>query len=196
MLFGILLLFKKQIVRLYRSKKTGLAFLILLVLIVVGLFFLNNKYNKEEFDRYPSTFSKREAWQADIARGWKRLNQLTGNGARVAYTGRMEFFPMYGTGLKNEVKYISINNKEITPYNSPNGMIRDIKDFSVWKGNLIREKIDYLFVALPFFDNRESVDPNEFPIEDNWASKHQDNFQLLYKNSLCRIYKVVINKDS
>ena len=127
-----------------------------------------------------------------MGRGWKALNELTGKGARVAYTGRQEYYPLYGSKLKNRVMYISVNEKEITPYNKPDGKYREVKDFSAWRNNLKRHNIEYLFIAQPVFNNRESEDPNKFPQEDEWAEGDLKDFQLLFSNSLSRIYKVTI----
>jgi len=193
-LFAIMFLFKKKLTLFYNNRFFNKALIIFLILGVLSLGYFNVKYNKEEFERYPSTFSKNEAWQVDITRGWQKLNELTQDGAKVAYTGRQEFYPLFGAGLKNDVKYVSVNDKETTPYNKFDGLFRRIKDFSAWKENLRKEKIEYLFVAQPFFDNRESVDPASFPVEDEWAAAHPDDFQLLFSNSKCRIYKVLIKE--
>lgn len=190
--FGALVFYKKQIVGFYRSKTFAKAMLAGLLTGVLLLVYFNNKYDKEEFDRYPLSFSKKEAWQRDIGKGWKALNDITKDGARVAYTGRSEFYPLFGTRFKNIVKYVSINEKEITPYNKPDGLCRRTRDFSSWRENLKKEEIEYLFVALPFFVNRETEDLAKFPIEDEWAVAHPENFKLLYSNSLARIYKVLV----
>ncbi len=190
--FAVLVSNKKQVMVFYQSKMCGKAILIILSLGLLMLGFLNNKYNQEEFDRYTSNFSKKEAWQIDIGRSWKALNELTKGGAKVAYTGRQELYPLFGSRLKNEVKYISVNEKEITPYNRPEGRYRQIKDFTSWRENLKQYKAEYLFVALPRFLNRESEDPAKFPIEDEWAVAHPGDFQLVFGNSLSHIYKVLI----
>jgi len=185
-------LYRQRIVVLYRSKLFAKIVLSGLFLIFLLLVYLNFDYNKEEFNRYPLSFSKKEAWQRDIGKGWKALNDLTGNGARIAYTGRQAAYPLFGTGLKNYVKYVSVNEKEITPYNKPDGLYRQIKDYPAWKNNLKKEKIEYLFVALPCFFNRESEDEKKFTIEDEWAVNHPSDFKLLFSNSLVRIYQVRI----
>lgn len=191
--FTCLVIYKEKVAVFYRSKKLRRFMLMSLALVLLFLIYFNEKYDWEEFDRYPRIFSKKEAWQADIGRGWKRLNELTNAGSRVAYTGRQEVYPFFGTKLKNEVKYISVNEKEATPYNKPDGLYRKIKDFSAWRKNLKKERIEYLFIALPFAINRESEDPNKFPIEDEWAASHPDDFQLVFNNSLSHIYKVLLN---
>jgi len=192
--FTCLVIYKEKAAAFYESKKFRKFILISLFLVSLFLIYSNGKYDREEFDRYPKIFSRKEAWQADIGRGWKRLNELTNTGSRVAYTGRQEVYPLFGTKLKNEVKYISVNQKEAAPYNKPDGLYRKIKDFSAWKENLKKEKIEYLFIALPFALNRESEDPGKFPIEDEWALSHPSDFQLVFSNSLSRIYKVSLNK--
>ncbi|MDD5355576.1 MAG: hypothetical protein PHY56_03475, partial [Candidatus Omnitrophica bacterium] len=191
-LFIALFIYRKQVTAFYKSKMFGKAVFAALVFIAVALVYLNAKYDKEEFGRYPSTFSKNESWQIDIARAWKKLNEVTGSGSRVAYTGRQEFYPLFGTKLKNDVKYVSVNKKETALYNNPDGLCRKVKDFSAWRVNLKKEKIGYLFIALPFPENRESEDPAKFPIEDEWALTHAQDFQLVYANSLARIYKELI----
>jgi hypothetical protein len=188
-----LVFLKNKLILFYKSKSFKKNMVGVLLIGIMFLVHLNNNYDKDEFDRYPLIFSKKEAWQVDIGKGWRSLNEQTKNGARVAYTGRMEFYPLYGSKIKNVVKYISINEKEIIPYNHPDGVCRKIKDFLAWKNNLTKAKIEYLFVALPFFDNRETQDSDRFPIEDEWAVNHPADFQLVFSNSLSHIYKVLLN---
>jgi hypothetical protein len=153
---------------------------------------LNNKYDKEESRRCTLGFSKKESWQVDIGKSWQWLNENTGRGANVAYAGRQEFYPLFGTKLKNNVRYISINEREPDPYNKPDGLLRAKKDYHAWRNNLKKNNIEYLFIALPFFENREVDDPSKFTIEDEWALGHPEEFELLYSNSLARIYKIKI----
>jgi hypothetical protein len=191
-LFIVLIIYKQKLAAFYRSKAFAKLILMVLFLGAFLLSYLNQKYDREEFDRYPSTFSKKESWQRNIGEGWKALNIITKDGARVAYTGREEFYPLFGTKLKNYVNYVSINAKEADPYNKPDGLSRRTWDFQAWKMNLKKERIEYLFIALPFFNNRESEDPNKFPIEDEWIGMHPEEFQLVFSNPLARIYKVSI----
>lgn len=190
--FILLVRFRKQLLGFYENKNFGKFILIGLIPCSLLLIYFNNKYNSEEYDRYVYSLGKNEKWQVDLRKGWQALNEITKKGTRVAYTGRQEAYPLYGTGLKNEVKYVSINEKEITPYNNPDGLYRKIQDFSAWRENLKKYKAEYLFIAKPVFENRESIDPNKFPIEDEWAIAHPEDFQLVFNNSLSRIYKVMI----
>lgn len=190
--FTLLVLYKKQVSIFYKSKKFRWFLACLFLIFSFGLTFLNAEYDKDEFNRYPKSFSKKEKWQVPIGLAWKALDELTGSGANVAYIGRQEFYPFYGRGLKNRVKYVSINKKDILPYNDPDGLYRRIKDYSAWRENLKRDNIDYLFVAQPFFNNRESEDPNKFPIEDDWAAANPAEFKPVFNNSMAHIYEVSI----
>lgn len=193
--FVLLLIYRKKILIFYKSNGFRKAILLILILVLVALFYLNYKYDKEEFYRYTFTYSRRESWQADIGKGWEWLNKQSKEGTRIAYTGRQEFYPLFGSKLKNQVKYISINEKEALPYNKPDGLCRDVKHFQAWRENLKNEKIKYLYIALPPYRNREFDDPAKFTTEDEWASAYPEGFRLLFNNSLTRIYEV-LNDDS
>lgn len=191
-LFAVFAFYKKTIGEFYKSKNFNRSAVAILALGILLLNFLSDRYDKEEFQRYPLSFSKKEAWQIDMGKGWQALNKESKQGGRVAYAGRAEFYPLFGEKLKNNVIYVSVNAKEASPYNNPDGLIRQVKDFPSWMDNLKKERIDYLFVALPCSENREVDDPTKFPIEDEWAGGHPGEFRLLFRNSLSHIYKVSI----
>jgi hypothetical protein len=190
--FTALAFYKRKVAAFYKSQAFNRTVAGALLLVVLFFVYFNNKYSKEEFGRYPISSSKKEK-NTDIGKSWKWLNNRTKNGASIAYTGRAEFYPLFGTQLKNKVEYISINEKETTAYNKPDGLFRRKKDFSAWIENLKKKKIEYLFIALPFFINRESEDPTKFPIEDEWASGHPELFKLVFENPVARIYSVNLN---
>lgn len=194
-LFTALVIYKKQLVLFYKRKTFNKVMLIGLLAGVLFLVSFNHKYDREEFDRYPLSFSKKESWQRDLGKGWKWLNEQTKQGARIAYTGRSEFYPLFGERLKNSVAYVSINAKEVSPYNKPDGLCRQTRDFPAWIENLKKAKIEYLFAALPCRENREVDDPAKFPIEDEWASGHPQLFKLLFTNSLVHIYSVNLKDE-
>jgi hypothetical protein len=185
---------KKQIVEFYKTKVFGTVFFAAAGIGALILFFLNARYDRNEFIRYPQTFSKKESWQVDTGRSWKWLNEHSGKGAGIAYAGRSEFYPLFGDHFKNRVNYVSVYDKMITPYNDPDGLCRQKKDFAAWRRNLLSQKIDYLYTVLPCPENREVEDPGAFPIEDQWAAGHPEDFQLVFSNSLTRIYKVIMNE--
>jgi len=190
--FGFLLLKNKYSWSI--KKYIPLGAVILIFLMILG----EKKYLKEEYDRYIqyAPFPKEEA------EGWEYLNDITGKGANVAYVGRPEVFPLYGSGLKNNVYYVSVNGKE--PYlhsykNSyykwnadynvkhavirKNGNYRGNADYGIWLRNLKNKNIDYLFIyALHRI--------TDFPFEDEWAKKHSEVFKTVFSNKLIHIYKI------
>ncbi len=191
LIFSSLILFKKRIapgMRVVFSKKF---LLILIVISAAFLYFLNYKYNREEFSRYPLLFKGKEAPDRDIGLAWVWLNDNTGPGRRIAYTGRSEVYPLFGSQLKNDIFYVSLNDKPSLPHYYYDGFYRKEKNFSSWKKNLIRQNIDYVFVALPHPINNESTNKDEFPIENTWASNKPKDFQLVFSNSKARVYKTL-----
>ncbi|MFA5118003.1 MAG: hypothetical protein WC695_04015 [Candidatus Omnitrophota bacterium] len=193
-LTAVFIFYKKQIIVFYKTRVFGTVFFAAAGTGALILFFGNAQYDRNEFTRYPQTFSKKESWQIDTGRSWKWLNEHSGEGAGIAYAGRSEFYPLFGDHLKNRVSYISVNDKEITPYNDPDGSCRQKKDYAAWRRNLLSKKVDYLYTVLPCPENREVEDAGAFPIEDQWAAGHPEGFQLVFSNSLTRIYKVIMNE--
>jgi hypothetical protein len=184
----LIFVFRKTILKvLSGSLRITPVLLVTLVLFLV-LSYLNNKYDREEFSRYPGLFIKAEIGQRDIGFAWEWLNAHTGAGARIAYTGRSEFYPLFGSRLKNDVFYISINNKPALPHLYSDGLYRKDKDFSAWKKNLRDARINILFIGLPHAINNESADASRFPIEDEWADNDKEEFRLIFSNSKARIY--------
>lgn len=187
--FAIYYFRKKIILNCHRLLNPRL--LVISVIILFGLlYFLNEKYDREEYSRSVMLFKGNEGGQRDIGIGWKWLNDNTGNGMNVAYTGRAEAYPFYGTKLKNRVFYISTNDKPSMPHYYPDGLYRREKVFESWNKNIKKERIDYLFVALPHKESNESDDKKVFPMEDRWAAGHPELFDLVFSNSLAHIYKV------
>lgn len=191
LIFSLLFLFRKKIISNLRTI-FSIGFVLIFILISTAfLSFLNDKYNKEEFSRYPLLFKGKEIGEKDIGLAWRWLNENTGSGRRIAYTGRSEIYPLFGTHLKNDAFYISVNDKPPLPHYYPDGSYRKEKNFQSWLRNLDKKKIEYLFIALPHEVNNESDNLKEFSIEDKWASLHPDIFQLIFSNSKAHIYKVL-----
>jgi hypothetical protein len=162
------------------------------LILFVSLSYLNEKYNREEFERYPYLFIKAEIGQRDTGFAWQWLNENTKVGMRIAYTGKSEFYPLFGERIKNDVFYISVNDKPAMPHLYPDGLYRKNKDFKAWRKNLKEAKIDILFIGLPHDINNESDDITKFPIEDEWARSDKTEFKLIFENSKARIYSVDI----
>ena len=190
LLFVLLVSLRKRILSSYPHLFNWKSALLVTVILFTGLYFLNEKYDREEFMRYPMLAKGKEVGQKDLGLGWRWLNENTGNGKRVAYTGRSEIYPLFGTKLKNRVFYISTNDKPAMPHYFSDGLYRREKNFEAWRDNLRRNNIDYLFAALPFDINNESSNKKDFPIEDQWAMTHPELFTQVFKNSLVHIYKI------
>ena len=190
LIFVLLVVFRKAVLLRYSRLFNRRSLLSVLVILSIGLYFLNENYNRDKFRRYPLFAKGKEAGQKDIGLAYIWLNENTGSGKRIAYTGRSEAYPLFGTKLKNRVFYISTNAKPPMPHYFPDGLYRKEKNFEAWKANLKREGIDYFFAALPFDINNESSNKKEFPIEDQWALAHPELFKQVFSNSAVHIYEV------
>jgi hypothetical protein len=173
-----------RIPKLLKNKKTGIAILLIIILSLIAVK-IESDYNRDVFNKYPHMFSRKERKEADTALGWPWLDENTAGGEKIAYTGRCESYPLFGSHFKNDVFYISINNKPPLPHCYLRGDYRKEKDVLAWKQNLQDKKIDYLFVYQPY--NR-----SDYPIEDEWARADKGMFNLVYENLRVRIYKLKI----
>lgn len=169
-----------------------------------ALVWLNYDYNKNEYSRYNKMVRYSGFWpQATQAWEWLDSNTFGNN---IAYCGRPVPFPLYGTGFKNNVYYVSVNRidparleyypeahyswgrdfLELHNNLEQKGNYRGDANYGVWLGNLLRRKTDYLFVY-SLHQTREIV----FPGEDSWARIHPDRFTLVYSNDIVHIYKIL-----
>ncbi|MDD2679583.1 MAG: hypothetical protein PHO03_02110, partial [Candidatus Omnitrophica bacterium] len=190
LIFILLLILRKRILSGYPHLFNWKSAALVTIIILAGLYFLNSKYGRDELRLYSKPAKGKEAVQKDLGLAWNWLNENTGSGKRVAYTGRSEVYPLFGTRLKNRIFYISTNAKPALPHYFSDGLYRKEKDFTAWSENLKKEKIDYFFAALPFDVNNESSNKKEFPIEDQWALSHPELFRQVFQNSLVHIYEV------
>lgn len=180
-ILSILLLVILNRIRGYAKKPAfflGLGFFLVISLIV-----LNAKYNKEQADRFPLLFKGKEAGDKDIGLAWQWIHKNALGGKRIAYTGRGEFYPLFGHNLVNDVFYVSINNKPPIAHYYPDEEFRKEEDEKAWLNNLKNNKVDLLVVYFPHQDDK-------FPIEDEWAKKNSDKFKLVFANSKARIYSI------
>jgi hypothetical protein len=136
---------------------------------------------------------------------WNWLNNNT-SGNNIAYAGRPVPFPLYGSGFKNNVYYVSVNKIDpaklhyfpdshyfwgkdfLSMHKSfeEKGNYRGEADYPAWLGNLLRRKTDHLFVY-----SLHQTKEVEFPMEDAWAVQHPEKFSLIFSNDTIRIYKVL-----
>lgn len=161
-------------------------------------------YQKNEFGRYSKMVKYSGFWpEATVA--WDWLNSNTG-GNNIAYTGRAVPFPLYGSNLKNNVFYVSVNDvqpaklhyfkdskyeykpgfesllKTIEQENNYRGRA----DYNIWIDNLLKANTDFLFVY-----SLQQTKSLIFPLEDSWALIHPERFLPVFKNNTIHIYKVI-----
>jgi hypothetical protein len=149
----------------------------------------------------------------DYHRGWLQLDVLAGpSGARIAYAGTNLPYYLLGVGLRNEVRYVNVDehrgwlmhdyHRQVRARGEPGwptpwpGWDRQHPSYDAWLANLRAERIDLLVVAsknrLP--GELPDADPEGFPIERRWAEAHPESFEPLYgvaeRDAKFRTYRV------
>lgn len=176
----------------------------LIAVFLLFLVFANKGFNKNEYPSYLRMVKYSGFWP-DAAKAWDWLNENT-TGENIAYTGRPTPFPLYGTGFKNNVWYISVNNVEpaklhyfpksnyiwgykdnlwITNFEEADNY-RGNPDYDTWIRNLKKSKIDILFIYSGL-----AASGIIYPLEDKWAAAHPDKFKLVFSNNTIHIYRLV-----
>jgi len=199
-LFLLLTNFKRT--RLFNNKKLILS---IIVALVFSLLFLGEKYYKRnEFGRYYKMVKYSGFWP-EATKAWDWLNRNT-SGNNIAYTGRAVPFPLYGSGFKNNVYYVSVNKTQPAKLHYFNNsryeygpgfesLLKTIEqdnnyrgrpDYNIWLENLRKANTDYLFVY-----SLQQTKSIIFPLEDNWAKSKADKFGLLFSNNTIHIYRVI-----
>jgi hypothetical protein len=148
----------------------------------------------------------------DYYAGWLDLEGRSGpSGARVAYAGTNIPYYLFGSGLRNEVRYVNIDGHrdwQMHDYhraaaaggdgtwpNSRPGWDRLHPDFDGWISNLEAEGIQLLVVTRvnPAEGAHNVADSESFPIERRWADSHPELFEPLYGprqgDRLFRLYR-------
>jgi hypothetical protein len=171
--------------------------------IFIPMMLLERNYSAYEFQRYGRMVKYSGFWP-DATEAWYWLNEHT-SGNAIAYVGRPVPFPLYGTGFKNTVYYVSVNGIEPAKVHYYSGSFyrwsydfltlhknleepnnyRGHADFATWYNNLRNKDIGYLFVY-SLHQTKETV----FPIEEQWAKTHPESFILVFRNSTIRIYQL------
>jgi hypothetical protein len=131
---------------------------------------------------------------------WTRLDLASGSrGTRVAYAGTNLPFYLMGKGLRNEVFYVSVDDKQgwllhdyhrdavlrggTAVWETPRpGWDRLHPSFSHWVENLRRQRIRILVVARANrYDGAYNLaDEEGFPIERVWADAHPEWFVPIF----------------
>ena len=183
------------------NKKKVLAAITLAILL---LSFTELYYVKNEFPGYEKMIKYSGFWP-EAANAWDWLNRNT-KADNIAYAGRPVPFPLYGTNLKNNVYYVSVNGTEPAKlhyfhdsryqwdddfltmhknFEAP-GNYRAFADRDVWLFNILEKKTNYLFIY-SLHQTKEIA----FPIEDAWAKEKPEIFNLVFSNETIHIYKIL-----
>lgn len=175
-------------------------------LILSGIFiffillqFLFFDYQKNEYSRY----IRNSRYWPDATKAWAWINDNT-HGNNIAYVGRPVPYPLYGTNLKNNVFYVSVNTKDPIRlhdlkyskyrWDSAEKMHKSFEeqnnyrgnaDYPVWLENLYRRKTDFLFIY-SLHHTKDII----FPIEEKWAKANPDKFKLIFSNNTVMIYRL------
>lgn len=174
------------------------------VFLLILLIPLSDWYIKNEYPRYKKMVKYSGFWP-DATEAWEWLNQNT-VGNNIAYAGRPVPFPLYGGRFKNNVYYVSVNKTDPAKLhdfkNSFYNWGRNFESlhnnleaktnyrgnavYSDWSNNLMKRKIDFLFVY-----SLHQTKEIKFPIEDKWAAGASDKFVPVFKNATIHIYKLL-----
>jgi len=179
---------------------------------VSGMFFLAGWFDlwlgglDRRFEFYPPF--------PDFYAGWLHLDARSGpKGCRVAYAGTNLPYYLLGNNLRNEVRYVNVDEHRywlMHDYHRraclrgegswPNprpGWDRQRPDYQAWIRNLEAEGIQLLVVTRvnPSEGPHNVADIEGFPIERGWADSHPERFEPLYgqveQDPWFRLYHVV-----
>jgi len=189
-------------IKLFGNKKSILS---IIIVLIISLLFLGEKYYKQnEFRRYYKMVKYSGFWP-EATKAWDWFNSNT-TGNNIAYTGRAVPFPIYGSGFKNNVYYVSVNriqpaklhyfkNSKYEYAPGFESLLKSIEqeynyrgnaDYRIWLDNLLNMNTEYLFVY-----SLQQTKTTIFPLEDNWAKLHEDRFRLIFTNNTIHIYKII-----
>jgi Dolichyl-phosphate-mannose-protein mannosyltransferase len=139
----------------------------------------------------------------EVDDGWAWMRAHV-RGARVAYSGNNLPFPLAGTDLSNDVRYVNVAGApgellhdfarraaparagpEPAPY-------REGARYEVWLANLRAARREVLFVATLYAGVRRTIehDADGFPVERVWADAHPETFTLRFAGAAARVYGV------
>jgi hypothetical protein len=189
--------------RLFSARKDRVFTFCLIAVIILSLKMIEGWYIRNEYFGYARVQKETGFWP-DAIEGWRWLNSNTKN-SNIAYAGRPVPFPLYGSNLKNNVFYVSVNKTDPVKlhyfpdsfYNWGYDFLTLHKDlesennyrgranYSDWFLNLRRRGADFLFIY-SLHQTKEVV----FPLEDAWAAAHPDSFKPAFANNTVKIYRI------
>ena len=178
---------------------------VIIIALTIGvLFWAQGFYKANEFPRYYKMVKYSGFWP-EATKAWDWLNNET-VGNNIAYTGRAVPFPLYGSNLKNNVYYVSVNRTQPAKLHYFNNskyeygpgfesLLKSIEqennyrgnaDYNIWLENLLKANTDYLFVY-----SLQQTKSTIFPMEDSWAITNTDKFKPVFTNNTIHIYKII-----
>jgi hypothetical protein len=147
-------------------------------------------------------------WLGGYLHGWNRLEDASGDGARVAYTGTNLPFYLFGVGLRNRVMYVNVNKhaafrmhdyhtlqvalgEPLSSSPAPDWDRRETDEQS-WIKNLRDRRIELLFVGKRIEPEKppSCYDSEGFLIERTWADRNPEFFRLIHADPFTRVYAV------
>ena len=112
-----------------------------------------------------------------IADGWSWVGQNAYE-ARIAFTGFNLNYPLYGSQISNEVRYVNIAGDLDDRYDFyEGGDYRAAGSYAQWVVNLEEWTADYVAVG-------------NGTVEETWIAEDEERFSLEYGNSEIRVYRV------
>jgi len=167
--------------------KKWMIFAFSFIILIAGLYLLQNYRNNTRYIYYREHLDLRTIPRGSV-NGWEFLDQHDEKNI-IAMTmdweppgGKWFFYPLLGRLLQNDIVYISAKHKWEVPTWLHRGKLRG-NDFSIWLHNLKKEKVNYILAQTPW------------PIELNWMLKHPDEFQLMFSDKNCKIFKYSGEED-
>ena len=162
--------------------KRWATYALIFISLVAGLYFLQTyrdntryAYYLKHSDRSPTARYFVNAWEFLDKPGEKKTIVMTSELA-----GNWLFYPLFGRWLQNEIAYVSAKHKSGVPTRYGQASLRE-KNFSIWRHNLDKEKVDYILAKQPW------------SIELNWMLSRKNMFKPVFSDRKFRIFKYLTN---
>jgi len=163
------------------TTKTVIFFIFSLMVFNGGLYFIQSYRDSTRYLYYQEHLDLTH-FPRNLVSGWEFLDS-PGEQKTIAMTmgykppGHQWFFyPLFGKELQNDIAYVSSKYKWEVPAWLHQGLMRG-EDLSIWRFNLQRKKVDYIFLVKPW------------PTELRWMLDCQDEFQLVFSGQGCMVFK-------
>lgn len=155
----------------------------------------------KELRVYSLCSSDYSVWLADIFKPFNTPDGLTGT---VAYSGNNLPYTFTGGNLRNKVIYCNVqgafndsfydfwkHDKKVYNTHKP-PLYRNNPNYNEWLGNIKSSGADFLLISVLYPAERKYIASNEngFPIEEAWASSHNDKFTLVMTGKYIKLYKI------